>query len=70
MLIAEKIRRERGLTYAAIAAKAHMSDMMVSRVLRGVVPPYPKYREAIASALEWRGNPSELFEEVEETGND
>lgn len=70
MLKAEQMRREKGLTYGALAHGAKMSDMMVSRVLRGTVPPWPKYRKAIAEALEWPGDPLELFEEAEEVKDD
>lgn len=69
MLKAEQMRRDRGLTYGAIARRANMSDIMVSRVMRGMVPPWPKYREALAKAMEWTGDPMELFEEIGDDGS-
>ena len=70
MLQADKIRRERRFTVTALAIKTGLSDVVVSKVLRGALPPYPKYRDAIAAALEWTGDPLELFEEVAEEVED
>lgn len=57
-------REARGLSRAQLARKAGMSDITYCKVERGSRPPYPAYREAIARALDWPGDPMELFEEV------
>lgn len=66
MLKAEQMRRDRGLTITALAIASGLSDAVVSKVMRGALPPWPKYRNALARALEWTGDPMELFEEVGE----
>jgi transcriptional regulator with XRE-family HTH domain len=64
MLKAEQMRRDRGLTITALAIASGLSDVVVSKVMRGALPPWPKYRNALARALEWTGEPLELFEEI------
>lgn len=70
MYRAEIERKRQGLSQAEIARRTGLSNVTVNKVERGATPPYPKYKEAFAKALEWKGNPSDLFEEVAEDAAD
>ena len=64
-----RIEREaRGLSRVELSRKAGMSEVTYGKVELGTMPPYPKYRAAIAEALGWTGDPMELFEDVEDGG--
>ena len=65
MIRAEYEAREQGKTVTDIAIECGVSTSLVSRTIRGKAKPYPKLRDGIAKALEWDGNPAELFEEIE-----
>jgi transcriptional regulator with XRE-family HTH domain len=54
---------ERRGTQAMIARRTGISRPAVSRIVRGLEPPYPKRGRAIADALGWTGDWRELFEE-------
>ena len=70
MLARLKAEREaRGLSRSVLARKADMSEIAYCKVERGIMPAYPKYRQAIAQALEWRGDPAELFKDDKETND-
>ncbi|MBQ9003458.1 MAG: helix-turn-helix transcriptional regulator [Eggerthellaceae bacterium] len=68
MLRIERICEKYG-TQAMIAAKTGIGKPAVSRIVRGLEPPYPKRGRAIADAVGWRGDWRELFER-EETEDD
>ncbi|NHM15278.1 XRE family transcriptional regulator [Eggerthellaceae bacterium zg-887] len=51
-----------------IAKATGISRPAVSRIVRGLEPPYPKRGRAIAAAVGWAGDWRELFEEVDEEG--
>lgn len=68
MLRIEKICEKRGMQ-AMIAAKTGIGKPAVSRIVRGLEPPYPKRGRAIADAVGWQGDWHALFEE-EETEDD
>ena len=51
-----------------IAKKTGISRPAVSRIVRGLEPPYPKRGKAIAAAVGWAGDWRELFEECDEEG--
>ena len=51
-----------------IARKTGISRPAVSRIVRGLEPPYPKRGRAIAAAVGWAGDWRELFEEIDEDG--
>ena len=55
-------------TQAMIARKTGISRPAISRIVRGLEPPYPKRGRAIADAIGWAGNWRELFEEIDEEG--
>ena len=61
----EKICERRG-TQAMIARRTGIGKPAVSRIVRGLEPPYPKRGKAIADALGWVGDWRELFGRVEE----
>lgn len=60
----ERICEERG-TQAMIAKKTGIGRPAVSRIVRGLEPPYPKRGKAIAKAVGWAGDWRELFEREE-----
>ena len=63
MLRIEKLCDERGMQ-ARIARETGINKPAVSRIVRGLEPPYPKRGQAIADALGWPGDWRELFEHV------
>lgn len=52
------------MTQTALAEKTGINRVIISKIAHGRETPYPKWSEAIAQALEWTGDPAELFEEV------
>lgn len=58
-----RVMRERGLSQAKTARLADVSESSMSRIVRGLEPPYPKRGRRIADALDWEGDWQELFEE-------
>ena len=61
----EQICEKRG-TQAMISKLTGISRPAVSRIVRGLEPPYPKRGKAIAAAVGWAGDWRELFEPGEE----
>ena len=53
-------------TQAMIARVTGIGEPAVSRIVRGLEPPYPGRGQAIAEAIGWQGDWRELFEEEEE----
>ena len=66
MTLAEREMQRRGITQTALARGAGLHRTKLNKILRGREQPWPKYRDAIASAVGWEGDPAELFEDVEE----
>ena len=64
MLLAELLMKDRGLKQIDVAIRGGVNTVTVSRVLRGYEKPYPKIKQAFCKALEWDGNPDELFAPV------
>lgn len=58
------VLKEKGLSQAKAARAAGVGEANMSRIVRGIEPPYPKRGQRIAAALGWEGNWQELFEEV------
>ena len=52
-------------TQAMIAKRTGIGAPAVSRIVRGLEPPYPKRGRAIADAVGWPGDWRELFEQVD-----
>ena len=69
MLRIERICEKRGMQ-AMISRKTGISRPAVSRIVRGLEPPYPKRGKAIAAAVNWPGDWRELFEHDDEEGRD
>lgn len=65
MLRIERICEKRG-TQKEIAAKTGIGKPALSRIVRGLEPPYPKRGQAIADAVGWWGDWRELFEREQE----
>ena len=65
MLKVEYLMREQGKTQTDVSNETGIERVTINRVLRGALPPYPKYRDAFAKSLGWQGNPAELFQEIE-----
>lgn len=53
-------------TQAEIASKTGIGEPAVSRIVRGLEPPYPGRGRAIADAVGWQGDWRELFEEEDD----
>lgn len=62
-----RICEKRG-TQAMISRVTGISRPAVSRIVRGLEPPYPKRGKEIAAAVGWHGDWRELFEECDEEG--
>ena len=65
MLRIERICSKKG-TQAMIAAKTGIGKPAISRIVRGLEPPYPKRGQEIADAVGRRGNWRDLFEDEPE----
>lgn len=62
----EYLLREQGITQAEIAEKAGIHRMTVNKIIHGREKPWPKWRDAIATALDWPlDRAEELFQEIE-----
>jgi len=68
MLRIERICEKHGMQ-SMIARKTGIGKPAVSRIVRGLEPPYPKRGQAIADAVGWTGDWRGLFEK-EETEDD
>lgn len=64
MLRISSILKDRHLSQAQAAREAGVGEASFSRIVRGIEPPYPKRGQRIADALGWKGDWTELFEEV------
>lgn len=57
----QDIRKERGLTQAALARVAWLNSSELSKMERGRLIPYEEQARRIAAALRWEGPLEELF---------
>lgn len=72
MLKLEQELKERGITQQQLADRTKEVDasgrgvnrVKISRIIHGHEKAWPKYVRLIGQALEWEGNPDELFLEV------
>lgn len=62
MLMTE-LRKQKGLTMSGLARRAEMHVSSISQIENGHLRPYPRQAQKIASALDWRGDVSDLFKE-------
>ena len=58
-------RKKKGMSRAELARAATMQAGMIAWIETGRFIPYEKQARKIADALEWKGELSELFGEVE-----
>ena len=59
-------RRKLGMSQSKLARAADVNQSCMSRIEAGKEPPYPYRGKRIANAMGWKGDPAELFEEVED----
>lgn len=59
------LREELGMSQAELARLANVNQTSLSRIERGLEPPYPNRGRRIADALGWSGELRELFEAAE-----
>lgn len=65
MLLAEYLMRQRGVTQTSVSLQTGIARSTINRILRGDLPPYPKYQRAFAQVLEWpQDKAAELFEPI------
>ena len=60
-----ELQREYG-SQAKLARETGIGAASISRIMRGLEPPYPNRARKIADALHWEGTLEELFSEVDE----
>lgn len=66
MLRLTKLREDDKLSRSALARLAEMSPATVSQIESGYIGrPYPIQLSKLAAALNWKGDPAELLEEVD-----
>lgn len=64
-LLVTEVRKQQGLSQAALARKAEVNQASMCRIEKGKEPAYSGRGQRIADALGWSGEWSELFEEVD-----
>lgn len=69
MLRIERICEKHG-AQAMISKRTGIGAPAVSRIVRGLEPPYPKRGRAIADAVGWAGDWRELFEQEDDEEDD
>lgn len=65
MMAVVQERRKLGLSQAGLARKIGANPSSISRIEAGKEPPYPLRARRIADAVGWKGDPMELFKEVD-----
>lgn len=63
-------RKRRGLSRAALARSANLNAVTVGQIESQRFRPYPVQLEKLAAALEWRGDPAALLDEVQHVPGD
>ena len=67
MLTVEVIAKQQGKTKTELARITGITRQNLNAVILGRIPAYPKYKRAIAQALEWpEERAEELFQPVKE----
>jgi transcriptional regulator with XRE-family HTH domain len=66
MLRIKKELEERHMSQSQLARMADVNQVNLNRIVNGKEPAYPNRGKRIAAALDWQGDPNELFEEVNE----
>lgn len=65
VLMIRKVLGEKCLTQVEGAELCGLKQQAFNRIVNGVEPPYPLRGQRIADALGWKGDWTELFEEIE-----
>ncbi|MBQ9020930.1 MAG: helix-turn-helix transcriptional regulator [Alistipes sp.] len=65
MIRLKYLRQEKGLSQRALRDRSKVGVFYIANAETGRFKPYDKQLEALAAALEWKGKPSDLLEEVE-----
>lgn len=60
----EFLRRDRGLSQRQLGAAAQVNASYICNAERRGLVLYPEQAKRLAAALDWSGDPTELFEEV------
>lgn len=66
MLVVVRERKMLGLSQSKLARLSDVNQTSMSRIERGLEPPYPRRAARIAEALGWEGDPMDLFEEADD----
>lgn len=61
-------RWKKGWSMAELARRCGANASSISRIEKGKEPPYPLRAQRIATSLGWKGDPMDLFEEVDGDG--
>ena len=65
MLVVKKLLRQQAMTQAELSRATGIHNQDISRIVNGRIPPYPGHAKRIAKALNWQGDPQELFIEAD-----
>ena len=66
MLLAKKLAMDRGWSVSRLSREAGLNQSSVHMIVSGRLKPYPHQAQALADALEYLGDPAELFVEVDD----
>ena len=61
--IQQELERLR-LSQAKLSRMADVNQVSMSRIVNGLEPAYPNRAKRIADAIDWEGDPADLFKEV------
>ena len=62
----ERVIKQKGLSQAKLARMCDVSESSMSRIVRGVEPPYPKRGKRIADVLGWKDDWQTLFYKIQD----
>ena len=64
MIKFKELRVEQGMSQAALARLADLNPSTVCGFESGRLRPYPSQAQKVANALNWDGDPDDLFKDV------
>lgn len=59
-------RQAQGLSQTKLAQRADISPTILSRIVTGKTQVWPGWKDRLARALDWDGDPDVLFEEADD----
>jgi ribosome-binding protein aMBF1 (putative translation factor) len=68
MLLIEKVRTDHGMNKADLSRVAKMQASVIGQIESGRFIPYDSQLLKIATALDWKGEPADLLNEVSDDG--